>query len=130
MHTETTMSEVHMRATPVDHNPNMEEAHSSQHHWRCTLRYQGRRMVVVFTMGAALTHEPTVREVMNCLFLDSMGYDSNAGRFEDWCSDYGYDTDSRKAERTFRAIERQSKALRRMCGEDFDHLCNAYTAED
>jgi len=43
-------------------------------------------------------------------------------RSEDWCAEYGYDTDSRKAERTFRAVERQTKALKRMLGstEAFD----------
>ena len=42
---------------------------------------------------------------------------SNARGFEDWCSDFGYDADSRKAEKTFKVCEHQAKRLRSFLGD-------------
>jgi hypothetical protein len=35
---------------------------------------------------------------------------------EDWCADYGYDTDSRKAEARYKTIQRQSAKLLKFLG--------------
>ena len=86
-------------------------------HWRCTLSYGGRRMVVTFSQGSAHTADPTVAEVLSCLASDAGSHDSAYG-FEDWAYDYGFDTDSRKAERAYNAVERQIAALRRVFGDD------------
>ena len=32
--------------------------------------------------------------------------------FDAWCADFGYDTDSRKAEKTFKACEHQAARLK------------------
>src|SRR4030095_10369007 len=34
--------------------------------------------------------------------------------FEDWCSDFGYDSDSRKAESIYRAVQEQAEDFQRM----------------
>lgn len=87
--------------------------------WTVTLRYQGRRFTVPFYKGRGLNGEPaTAAEVLECLCLDASGYE-NADSFEDWCGEYGYDTDSRKAEATYRQVERQTEGLRRLLGNDF-----------
>ena len=36
------------------------------------------------------------------------------GTFENFCSDYGYDTDSRTAERTYKAVCKEYKAITRL----------------
>jgi hypothetical protein len=42
---------------------------------------------------------------------------------EDWCGELGYDPDSRRAERTFKAIEQQTEKLRRFLdAEGLDDL--------
>lgn len=64
---------------------------------------------------------PTVDNVLSCLASDAQGYD-NTRNFEDWCADYGMDTDSRKAERSYRTIGEQAKALRHFMGADYDAL--------
>ena len=43
---------------------------------------------------------PTAASVLYSLLLDASGADEN---FYDWCADYGYDTDSRKALATYEA---------------------------
>ncbi len=88
-------------------------------HWTVTLRYRGRQMTTPYYMGSAYTGEPVTEGVLDCLLSDSSGYDS-ARDFADWCADYGYDTDSRKAERTYQQIARQRDALRRLLAADYD----------
>jgi hypothetical protein len=70
-----------------------------------------------FSQGSAHTENPTLADVLDCLASDASGYE-NACTFEDWASEYGYETDSRKAEKTFRAIKRQAEQLKRTLGED------------
>lgn len=74
-------------------------------------------MVVYFSMGSAHHGEPALADVLNSLALDASGYE-NAQGFEDWANEYGYDTDSRKAERTYKVCQRQSERLREFLGED------------
>ena len=49
--------------------------------------------------------------------MDATGYDSD---FEDWADNYGYDTDSRKAEKIWREVQSTSKRTRQLLGDDFD----------
>lgn len=70
-----------------------------------------------FSQGEAHKTPPTVDDVLDCLASDASGYD-NSRNFEDWCSDYGYDDDSRTAERIYRAIAEQAKGLRHFLGDD------------
>ena len=39
-------------------------------------------------------------------------------QLEDWCGEYGYDSDSRKAERTYKAIHEQSEKLAGFLGSE------------
>lgn len=64
---------------------------------------------------------PDLASVLDCLASDSSSYD-NARDFEDWCADFGMDTDSRKAERTYRVCGEQAKALRHLLGKEYDAL--------
>jgi hypothetical protein len=60
---------------------------------------------------------PSLIEVLDCLAMDANGIE-NASSFEDWCGEYGYDTDSRKAEKTYRICARQVEKLRAMLGRE------------
>ena len=102
----------------TDRNPNMDtDPRHPMTHYKVRLRAGRRSMTLHFSMGMAHTREPEVADVLDCLASDSASFE-NARSFEDWCSDYGYDTDSRKAERTYRAIQRQAGKLQRVLGED------------
>lgn len=54
-------------------------------------------------------------EVLNA--SDAAGVE-NATSFEDWCEEYGYDTDSRCAERTFKACKHATERLKNFLGND------------
>lgn len=101
----------------TDRNPNMDGMPEGSTHWRCTLRKANRRLTVYFSQGPAISKEPEAAEVLDCLASDAVGIE-NARTFEEWCGEYGYDTDSRKAERTFKACETQAAGLRRILGEE------------
>lgn len=104
----------------ADTNPNAVDFPDGSTHWKVTLRRKGKRLTVPYSMGPALCREPTADDVLQDLFSDACGYENAGGDFEAWCSEYGYDADSRKAERTFRAVETQTEKLRQFLGEDYE----------
>jgi hypothetical protein len=106
-------------------NPSAPDCWHDADHWRCVLSMGRRSMTVYFSKGYG--HKggaPTADEVLDCLAADAASADGTT--FEDWAEHFGYDTDSRKAERTFKACQKQAKRLRRLLGED---LFNALVYE-
>jgi hypothetical protein len=94
-------------------------------HWCCVLMTtvdQRRRMTVYFSQGSAHTDEPTAADVLDCLAMDAAGLE-NAPGFEEWAREYGYDTDSRKAEAVYKTVQKQAAKLARFLSpEAYDAL--------
>lgn len=100
----------------VDGNPNMDGG-SNMDHWKVTIKRSGHTLTTYFSKGYGHHGaEPTTAEILSCLADDSSTVD-NAGDFEDFCNELGYDTDSRKAEKTFKVCEHQAKRLRSFLGD-------------
>ena len=144
MHTDTVSIEqfckdnrIVMNAFRVDSNPNMGDS-ARMDHWKVKLvrtfegsasytsretghsskRTYTKAFTTFFSMGYGHHGaEPGVQDVLDCLASDASGID-NVRSFEDWCSEYGYDTDSRKAEKTFKACEHSAKRLKAFLGAD------------
>jgi hypothetical protein len=108
---------------------------SAARHFRCRIissRYirnnfpmRARSMKLYFSQGSVHTQDPILADVLDCLASDAAGYEnakpsprSPKDHFVSWAVEYGYDGDSRKAERTFKAIKRQAEQLKRTIGED------------
>ncbi len=91
--------------------------------WRVTVRYHGRRLTTDFHQGMALEREPTAADVVSSLCSDAHTVDGQS--FEDFCSDFGYDTDSRKAESIYKACRKMAPKVRRLLREDFETFANA-----
>ena len=109
-------------AQPTDNNPNMEQdAKHPMDHWRVTLRRPGRKMTVYFSMGSGHHgKEPEAGDVLSCLASDASALDED---FENWCSDLGFDTDSRKAHKTYTVCKRQAERLQKFLGDEaFEQL--------
>lgn len=71
--------------------------------WRVTISRNGARMQVPFTQGAGFGGKPpTVDTVMESLVLDARGGEED---FDDFCSEFGYDVDSRKAHGVWKACQ-------------------------
>lgn len=78
----------------------------------CTLQRNGEKYK--FNFGQSIYNgdqEPTMYEVLSCL----QKYD--VGTFENFCDDFGYDCDSRKAEKIYNAVCKEYEALTRLFPE-------------
>jgi hypothetical protein len=107
---------IKMSCQYADRNPNMPDAHD-MNHYKCTFSRGRSRMTVYFSMGYAHTSEPTINQVFDTLVQDAATVE-NCGDFAGFCSELGYDEDSRAAERTWKALEHAAKRLRTFLGED------------
>lgn len=108
--------EIGIRSEEVGQNPHNPEWMDATH-YKVALTRGRRRMTVYFSQGYGLAGEPTAASVLECLASDSSSAD-NAGSFEEWAADLGMDTDSRKAERTYRQCERQTAKLKQFLGPE------------
>jgi hypothetical protein len=79
----------------------------------------GQTLTVPFHMGPMLCRDPETAEVLDCLISDASSIESSRS-FEEWADDLGYDTDSRKAEETYRACEQTARDLRAFLGDDYE----------
>lgn len=91
--------------------PRDDEWPAGAFHWKVTLRHNGRRLTAEFHQGPAHTSEPSAADVLSCLVSDAVSVESED--FEGWADSLGYDTDSRKAERTYKACVRIRDRVRR-----------------
>ena len=111
--------QLEMSVIPVKRNPHTGEP--MPRNFECTIEFEGRGyhepLTVYFSQGSAHKKPPTLADVLDCLASDASGVD-NARSFEDWASEYGYDTDSRKAERTYHICEKQAQDLKALLGRD------------
>lgn len=101
----------------IARNPNAGDFGKGASHWLVTIRAGRFSMRVPFSQGSAHTVAPTTADVLDCLASDASGFE-NARSFDDWCAEYGYDTDSRTAERTYKIVARQAAKLKAMLGAD------------
>jgi hypothetical protein len=96
----------------ADANPAMGD---NMDHYRCRLRVGERKIVVTFSKGYGHNgRPPELREVLACLASDSHNLES----FNTFCDEYGYDSDSRKAARTYQACCKISEKLAYLLGAD------------
>lgn len=84
---------------------------ASASHWRVTLRHNKKRMAFAYSMGAAHTGEPEIDDCLNSILRDA---ECAGDGFEDFCESLGYDQDSRKAYRVWKACKRIAASLNRL----------------
>lgn len=79
----------------------------------------GKRRQFTETFGqsiAAGSKKPRAHELLYCL------QKSDPGSFENFCRDFGYDTDSRKAERTYKAVCKEWQNVDKLWHDVLDKL--------
>ena len=113
---------VKLTAEYADSNPAMSSDWPGATHWkvRLTRTNPRRTMTLVYTLGPAFVGEPKASDVIGCL-VSTVGI--IADTFEDFCSELGYDPDSRKAEDLYKRTKAQNRRT-----EAF--LCGARITED
>lgn len=99
------------RATPRDHDAVRYGKHLEASGYRSVRGAAGR----AYLDAVARQYQPEVTDVLQCLTSDAQSA-QNAGSFEEWARDFGYDPDSRKAEKAYRGCVDQALALQRWLG--------------
>lgn len=113
-----------IRVTVVYGAPPRADFHNADG-WTVTIRKGRRSMRVPFYMGSGHNgREPGAADVLPCLVSDSEGVE-NARDFADWCAEYGYDTDSRRAHATYTACRNIARRLKNVVGDDYADLVTA-----
>jgi len=122
-----------------------------QSHWKVTITRNGKSFDIDYSMGCAHRHYrngkkislncrktiynveqlkttvpdvPTLRDVLHCVVSDAQSV-AYGPSFEDWCGEFGCDTDSRKAEQSYNACRDEYFALVRL-GADFAVLTELF----
>lgn len=115
---------IKVKVTPGTTMPvsKMDDWMLSAYHYTVKLTYKGRSLTTPFFTGKAWNREPNAADV-----LSSLVSDTSAGEmtFEEYCSDFGLDRDSRKAFATWKACVQVAGKMRRFLGEDFDAVAEA-----
>ena len=83
-------------------------------HWRIQLYNQTTTIYCEYSMGAGNTGEPDICDVVDSLRSDSSV--ANLQTFEKWADEFGYDSDSRKAEKLYFACKRIADDMLRLLG--------------
>ena len=86
--------------------------------WTVTLTYRRRKMRTPFHQGSGVEREPDAARVLDCILSDASSYES-ARTFEEWAADLGFDPDSRRAERIYRAVQKQTENVQHLLGEHY-----------
>jgi hypothetical protein len=87
--------------------------------YRITLKREGRRYSFNFGQSIANSRTntaPTAYDVLTCLTK----YDP--GTFENFCGDFGYDEDSRRAEKVYKAVLKEWAGVERLFGDVIEEL--------
>lgn len=107
------------QAEHVGYGPYFPDDKESRNIYRIVLKRMGRSYTFRFgqSIKRTLTETvPTPYDVLACL------QKNDPGTFEDFCSDFGYDTDSRKAERMYKAVVKEWNGVKRLFGDVLERL--------
>ena len=121
-----------MNCEYADSNPNMPDS-NNMNHSKVTIkrkfklngnhldtRFGFKQMTLYYSQGYGIQGEPTLESVLNCLISDSTCGET----FQEFCDNLGYDNDSRKAEKTFNTILKQTNKLKKLLGNNFNDLAS------
>jgi len=100
-----------------EYRPYFADDKESRFVFNCTLTRNKKRYT--FTFGQSISsggEEPTMYDILSCL----QKYE--VGTFNDFCGEFGYNEDSRTAERTYKAVCKEYNAVSRLFGDILDEL--------
>jgi hypothetical protein len=96
--------------------------------YTATVKYNGKQLTTPFFTGYGWTKEPTWKDVLGSLVMDTYSYE-NSQSFEDFCSEFGYDSDSRSAKKIYDQLGKTSKKVKRLLGNDFEEVAEFLNEE-
>ena len=100
---------VELTFSPIDaRSPDSDDWPAGSRHFACTLTRGAESYTAQYSMGPGLKGDPALVDVFGCLLADTEHADED---FEDWCYLLGFDDDSRRAERMYRACRAVADGL-------------------
>lgn len=102
-----------MRVKHHKYGYHFEEDEQQRHIFKVTLLKDGKQYTFNFGQSIAEdVNEPTMYDVLSCL----QKYEVDS--FENFCGDFGYDNDSRTAERIYKAVYKEYENMERLFTEE------------
>lgn len=102
---------VNMTAQLISQRPDslMSDMPKGSRHYACTITRGTETVISTFySQGPAIKTSPDLLDVLQCLLSDGSAADES---FDDWCANFGYDTDSRKAFATYELCKKTGEML-------------------
>jgi len=85
--------------------------------WKCKLTRNKRNYTFEFGQSIAAGEEqPNMYDILVCL------QKNDVGTLEDFCDEFGYDTDSIQANKTYKAVCKEFKAVENIFGDIIEEL--------
>ena len=121
METLTELIEKHdVKLTVVERIEGNQEWGHPNNGFKCRLSVNGKSFTFPFYQGLGIKEDPEVKGVLECLLLDS----STPESLEYFCSEFDYDIDSKKAEKTHKACLKIKAKLEGLLGDNFETFLN------
>jgi hypothetical protein len=95
----------------VGYRPYFSDEKESRDVYKFTIKTARGQYTGTFGQSIACQgEEPRAYDILSCIGADAYSPDT----FEDFCAEFGYDTDSRKAEKIFHTVQKEVAGLRRI----------------
>ena len=112
-----TKHNIKLKINRTTYGYHFEEDEQKRYIFNCTLTRNRKRYTFNFGQSfAAGNIKPTMYDILTCLTK----YDPET--FENFCSEYGYNTDSIKALNTYKAVKREFNGVNRLFGDILEEL--------
>ena len=112
-----TKHNVKLKINRTTYGYHFEEDEEKRYIFNCTLSRNGKRYT--FNFGQSISAKdtpPTMYDILTCLTKN------NPETFEDFCSEYGYNTDSINAQKTYKAVKREFNGVNRLFSDILEQL--------
>lgn len=112
-----TKHNVKLKINRTTYGKHFSEDKESRYIFNCTLTRNGKRYTFNFGQSiAAGNTKPTMYDILTCLTK------YNPETFENFCSEYGYNTDSINAQKTYKAVKREFNGVNRLFNDILEQL--------
>lgn len=98
----------------LEYGKHFDDDKEARNVYRFTIKRGGKSYSGRFGQSIVATNagnEPTVSDILSCLTKN------DPGTFDEFCSEFGYDTDSRRAEKTYKAVVKEWAGVDRVFGD-------------